>query len=807
MTNVLKFSSVQSMLAALRDERSLHDATYVLNRYPVRFVLFDDWEGLHSFLGSAPKYLDAETVSCNEVDDILGRNPSSDSIITSTQLLGVLSNLYESTILPIFSEVLRFLDKQSALAALQELATLENTQSNLKRRIYLPIVGQKKDFFDFYSSFHRKGETPSPVTLVYDQKGASTHVYLSNDKELEDCVAWDLHIHSTGEWYRIPELEPTTGNRWLCTSRTISHVYSNIRADSVVLFHEDPNPLSLLEAVFRVSVSAEYSADDDVYWKNLLKGISAVSRQISIVDYIHTSFPYKRLDRSNIIKCWADESSAYRRWLLKLLILEAPEFVDDYLRQIITQVDTSSEYDLYYRIYIAPLVAPCGFKQEQMEERKGYVRQFASRQLPYSCTDKLYSSIRSNSKTFVENIDSLYCDSLDFEKNAILEMFVSGSITLDQLAARNSEVRMYLSDVSPEPNSEEPNWIHTYLKIYRSSKIRDDLSSELSDMLMKINGSEDLFYMWWYGLPQSSAIAKSHNKGKEDVKLVWVDGLGAEWVPFINSYVAHRWSDIELKYRFARAELPTTTKFNKYPFERVASLDELYHSAIYTFPKSFQNEIKKVKEIVDELVSIVPKKGSLCVYSDHGATVMSSKAPSLKLFCESSDHEGRCALVNTVDVKPSPFYLIDEEHNYAVALTHQSLSTKPTRESHGGATPEECIVPIIELHRKNGSGKVHSRGKRETSIPIEKAYRTYIIKPVINIEIAGIGDAPDPVHVILKGRVITPSCTKVYDGTLQVEFCFEGVSSGTYNCTLAVGLKRQEFMLIIESGMEEEDLF
>jgi hypothetical protein len=40
------------------------------------------------------------------------------------------------------------------------------------------------------------------------------------------------------------------------------------------------------------------------------------------------------------------------------------------------------------------------------------------------------------------------------------------------------------------------------------------------------------------------------------------------------------------------------------------------------------------------------------------------------------------------------------EDNFKVALTHASLNNKPSREVHGGCTPEEILVPFILISNK-----------------------------------------------------------------------------------------------------------
>ena len=44
-------------------------------------------------------------------------------------------------------------------------------------------------------------------------------------------------------------------------------------------------------------------------------------------------------------------------------------------------------------------------------------------------------------------------------------------------------------------------------------------------------------------------------------------------------------------------------------------------------------------------------------------------------------------------------YDFPECGRYLVSLNHISLNNKTRREAHGGATPEEVIVPIIKIYK------------------------------------------------------------------------------------------------------------
>jgi hypothetical protein len=66
-------------------------------------------------------------------------------------------------------------------------------------------------------------------------------------------------------------------------------------------------------------------------------------------------------------------------------------------------------------------------------------------------------------------------------------------------------------------------------------------------------------------------------------------------------------------------------------------------------------------------------------------------------------HEGRYAEIAARDAHKTDNDYISCKNNgkhFRVALTHASLDKKPTHETHGGATPEEVLVPFVVITNK-----------------------------------------------------------------------------------------------------------
>jgi len=95
-------------------------------------------------------------------------------------------------------------------------------------------------------------------------------------------------------------------------------------------------------------------------------------------------------------------------------------------------------------------------------------------------------------------------------------------------------------------------------------------------------------------------------------------------------------------------------------------------------------------------------KSSRLWLSDHGFTVFAcNKFQKVHKFkFEKVRDEGRYAELDPGQKVPHDEDVVvyedpESERKFVLALRHISVSQTPKRESHGGATPEEVLVPVI----------------------------------------------------------------------------------------------------------------
>lgn len=149
------------------------------------------------------------------------------------------------------------------------------------------------------------------------------------------------------------------------------------------------------------------------------------------------------------------------------------------------------------------------------------------------------------------------------------------------------------------------------------------------------------------------------------------------------------------------------------------------------------------------------------------------KCDSLKSD-STTKHEGRyvpladdCMTVSDID-----FVVHENERDhkkYKVALRHQSLGTKPTHEVHGGATPEEVLVPFIVISNDDASKPLkYSVAPVEAKVPISDKKIVFKIIP-----------EPQSAKVIFNGQeiVLTRHC-------MQWEGFFPNATEGKHHITV-----------------------
>ena len=293
-----------------------------------------------------------------------------------------------------------------------------------------------------------------------------------------------------------------------------------------------------------------------------------------------------------------------------------------------------------------------------------------------------------------------------------------------------------------------------------------------------------------------------HNR--QDIDLYyWIDGLGVDWIPFILKVIEkHKADGVFLNEVYiATSELPTITSLNKTKLDELADgklvkigdVDKFAHMQ-KTYPEYIIEEFGIVEDAISKALSMYNGK-KIAFVSDHGISYMAQFGSGLNLAGLETNHAGRCGCWNKGTAPTDNNYLILEDGQTLCSLNNHSLSAKtPTGQgAHGGAMPEEVLVPIIIVSsQKNAS--VYSAKLQSDEIAASC--------PVVRYTIKGLSSIDTPL-VTYNGVDYTLHKTSgdVYESE-RMNF----VSTST-KIILRIGDFQQTDNLSVNTGVLEDDLF
>jgi hypothetical protein len=216
----------------------------------------------------------------------------------------------------------------------------------------------------------------------------------------------------------------------------------------------------------------------------------------------------------------------------------------------------------------------------------------------------------------------------------------------------------------------------------------------------------------------------------KDCFVLWIDGMGVEWLPLLLKQLTLLTSNSTIAYHIASSLLPTETKFNeqwKYdglPYEKWDRLDVLAHKGMPDDKDYFScidNQLYIISDVAKKAEAMLNMHEYVVITSDHG----SSRIAALKFhdsFGISAPQKaivksfGRyCELhtpVSSTDLLPftclskigNAEYLIMTNHDHYSISGNAAGGNDDTNaiigEIHGGKTPEEYLIPVVVLKRR-----------------------------------------------------------------------------------------------------------
>jgi len=378
---------------------------------------------------------------------------------------------------------------------------------------------------------------------------------------------------------------------------------------------------------------------------------------------------------------------------------------------------------------------------------------------------------------------------------ALLKEEVAPEAYLPLLHERYRLLAWYLSPLPHlEIREDLLSALTTYFAAYTRSKLRNCLTSELEQHTHRAAESE-----WPLECPSRHSVLSD----LATPCVLWEDGLGMEWAGLIWRVLMDDPQDLEAKIYVVRAQCPTTTPYNVQDCPEGAlkgqTLDELAHREPYRFPNTLVKQLAYVEELAHRLAQWARERGVAVLTGDHGLTRF-ARFPEAKIPVPEGYKVGsggryaqRC---NPAAPLPKDSRYMRKEGDYVLLTCHGLFEGTPRndQETHGGATPEELLVPVIQVRLSKAEPVRIVDYDRELKADLRGHARLHI-------------QLDRPIEEELTLAYLAKVIKAQSEGGARYAFDLEDLAGGHYHAKLECGLRKiGEIDFEVIRGIRQRDL-
>ena len=635
---------------------------------PVRFInveTMDMWVQVKS-------YLTTKTSASIKLSDFCETDDTTPNII---RLKNALKNLDKNAVVIPLSEHLR-VNLPSAMQTFNDILNIDfqNNDNNLLK-IYIPVYRMKSIV----------------QNISLDTRNKDCIIYLDTDS---DCD-YSLTIVQNTLKAKLCGNEITGYKKYLSyweqnpDKPIVLHTQNAIHYSDVV-FADDVQVIVTAYQLLRFhhslpeAIKNEWGLDED--WQMLVDNYGGQKNfDSAMCNLLLTSkFDIKLFERWN-------EKDQFTKWLIWLwakikinsgylgLVLEKclslSEFVDKIYSEIISETGAiffnyySERYLLLHDMKLLP-TAPYFDKLNTLD-----------------IMDKLKCLTTLTEKETAEIYFTLQCLGIDEQ-------------VLDILRVIYPELAIYLANEDFESER-----LNDYFKQYKIQKATNKVFDEFITLVNEI-ATEQCEELW--KLPSRNVEVSSQYES--DTTILFVDALGAEYIGVLEFLLKQK--GLEVNHKVGWCNIPSTTAQNKDFFDgkdnvTYYELDKLKHSG-HSYPVSVIKEFEELQTVANKAVEILCGKKRVIIASDHGTSRLAilAKGQSYKIKDESKLYKYGRYCVDPVNDYTTCEGCINKD-NYWIFANYNRFSSQGAAllETHGGASWEECIVPIICVEKPNGGVK------------------------------------------------------------------------------------------------------
>ena len=634
---------------------------------------------------------------CCSDDDVI---PNLNELITEIKSL---SN-NDMLVVPL-GEYLRLFENRRGI--LRELATLEKSDGlndGTKCRVYIPLFEVENIFFEQMkgvSRFGVPGECAKYYCIKSNEENTKVSLRIVSQNINEVVLGSDEVVHGLRQYMQIWEKTArecpvlSTGfAQWI--KETTGNYSINVYKSSFELLMDYVDGCSELKE--------EWGNDEQWSWL-----LSQAKRGEHLNSLFSRAFNFAAFNAKSLFASWQDYDSN-QKWLAWIWC--KLEQHHGYMKYVVKNNNnfTSLQEDVINSIFDVR-EHDQELEQAMLKERKQLFEYMGIQNIPKSFWEK-FNLINDN----VKKLKCLSCVTNEEKSTAI-------KIVKELLDSKIDEEKWYdyLSIIYPElsyymcvSNYNSPI-VYEYFYNYIRSKLVDKVTDTMIKLVQDVANKE----IWKFH--SRNSLLQNYS----ECMFYWVDGMGAEWLGLIEGILRNEFPDIEYEYIIARANLPTTTEFNRgwedtSNYMEYKGYDSFVHDYTCRYPRYIVEEFRHIRKIVRNAVNLLDDHTSVIITADHGTSRLAaiSKQPSISLppQIKVEKHGRYCVNDGSLDV--NNYAECIEKDNKLIFATYGrfSIGGYVAGEIHGGATLEEVLVPVIIIRKKSKEDVVISFNLDSTSI-------------------------------------------------------------------------------------------
>ncbi|MCD8306337.1 MAG: BREX-4 system phosphatase PglZ [Prevotella sp.] len=801
------FTNFEDLLKAVEADRNIRgEGASTANRFPVRFVLFDNFRDCCKLVEHISRHL--PNINVQRIEDWMDKEYP-DVFMPHDKLARKILQLIRSTpseyriIMP-FSEIARFYDNRDRLEFDALISTIKGFDTEKegfehKQRIYIPIVGLEgkmqhfrndaQSFIWYYQNPDRQLDYRLIMTngTTYDVKGLEKRYNIAGT-----LTEW------LGCW-RYPELKQNI----ICTSKSIYSHSGYAKPDNAFEFCKCENAYQFLTTGLKLDVDCiPYNRAENAYWNTLASRVNIENFQFE--KFFNELFGINRLSGyKQFFELWFKNKEPFMRWLLSKYYVY--KFCGKgYVCRVLQQLNGYS--DTAFVTGLALAIFSMENQESYIEERNEGLKQSEKNgiELAHDVQSYLIEKIKNIEADAGISSAIKYVSCMSYaEKALVIEWYRAGKVEREDLARVYPDLYYYLCKTVA---SAEDTWVLDYIDKYKEAKVKNTYTDDVKNYISDKNKNHVEHFKW----SNKFSTTKTILSARTDIQCyLWIDGLGIDWISFISQTVKE--CEAESYYLnevyVATAKVPTRTDINRADiqdlsgglFEKVGDLDEIAHSC-RPYPKYIIDDLETVRNSIHQFLIEHPGM-KIAIVSDHGISYLSQLLPGYNLKGYKSDHYGRIAEATmqskasvVSDDKYDVIKMPDGKTISLCALKHESLMAKIPEGMgcHGGCTPEEQLVPVMIISPEKTVATWRSSLK---SFEVEEA------NPIIVYEIVGLVSSQIPfIEYNNKNYALSAK------GSLYTSERLQLVKDVT-KVKLRIGTWEKEDTFTIKMAVVEDDLF